>query len=1673
MRKLLFSFLIVSCLIQKINSQNGYALSLPGGTGASSTSSLAIPALNTIITSYPFTVEMWVKPTTYVSYGGFWVDRSGSINSVQYDNNPLAYLRSDFNGNARFITSLTNAKPIAGTWNHISMIVRADSVIVELNGTYYKSLNTATSWNSSFFSNISYIGSDPGAAGRNVAGLFDEVRFWNTVRTPAQIEASKSTTLTGNEAGLVAYYNFDAQNANDRTTNAKNATVYGGTYTFIPSTANDATLSAINLSCGVLDKDFVSATTNYSAYVPPTCATAIVTGVKSQMGANLNNSPAEISASNPAVTMVCTSSDGTATKNYTINYLKTNIDDWDANGTTGNRSYSNLWGWNCSNTTTCWSLANSAGTACRYNDVTTGWTYNGAAWTGRNLYIRWDGSGATNTSSVFSYPLYLEACQTYTLKFKYAWANNATIPTWTTTIANDINGSAPLVTADFICSSTKQLLQEGSLTFSPSKNGVYYFTVKANTAALCAIADISMSKVVSPSLTTSVSTLSFDDINKVRTFVINGNSLNDSVKLSAPAGIMLNKYGFSAPEVQCGVVVTATFDNLTQIVNQPITVSSGSLFNQIILVSGVSGDVSCYTPLYADKVNLMIDPFINNISNLTGWGTFGVDANPGVPFCGTSCGKITTSGSLDYNLTLKPYTKYKMRVMVKSVGGTFQLGVAKYDGSSADIVKIFDTQGAWTSVELNFNTGANVAGALTFFNNYQKTGTTGYIDNWELYEVGTVEGSTANISLEQFSEVEVKTTLREMLAKHLSYSESQYKTAGYFGNGQSVEHGARTNADYALVYSFIYKKAQDQSLPNGLSFETVKSHALAAIRYSYKTHTANKVTLCTDSKYWGLVWESAMWSTSTAYAAWLMWDDLTEADKAAIKTMVLAEANYKLSTPIPTAVNSDTKAEENGWDTNILAIASAMFHEEKNAEAWTYRCKQYAMNTYSVASDIYNYNVVDGKYVRDWHIGANLFPDYALENHNFFHTSYLNIPIQEMSESLLAYKAVQNQTTPVFQIPQALKHNVSNVWNSMLKEFILPDGILAMPNGNDWSMYIYDELGTYSALAAIYRDPDALMLESMVLQWAKIRQATTSDGSFLLNPDVGERRMAVTARRLVFAHLYHDYFSTNNMTATKWRDFSAKHETTRYLPYSGIIRGNNKDRYTTFSWFQSADASYKSYMGMVSPNSPNYSNIVFPFKIANGGNFTGYTDVSGYTRNASYVSSTFGMYPKSFVTTGRLSVTGGSMNKYLSFYSTPGNAVIYHENMVGAVAGTITKDGGLMLGITTDVLTKVSRTLYGESGNVTSTGDAVSALSGNWVNVDNVLGMVVNGGSGIAFGEKELSTSVYVSKLYGSYTTSSKTFAAGETVNSRSAIIYSGIDAPTTKAIAAKAKYPFVATGWKATAAEDPDGKRYLLMSNFQSAESSEVSLSYPEGAPVFDRVTTISGTSGTATFNNMMNSSTVNELYTFINAGIATLKAVQGDNPYAVYLKNENASDVSANVSMWLNGSYQALNTIIPTNNCKLIQVTNNVINSETAVFPDSYRNISRGKHVIADDQWPENFPFATIDEIDSTYYKSLTLPTASTPKILTIRLWSLNACNKLNLKSVAGIGPKDIQLQISNDGSIFTTVSTTTLNDTSEWQTINFPESDARYFRIRITSSYGTQLVGVNEIQLFGYPK
>ena len=121
------------------------------------------------------------------------------------------------------------------------------------------------------------------------------------------------------------------------------------------------------------------------------------------------------------------------------------------------------------------------------------------------------------------------------------------------------------------------------------------------------------------------------------------------------------------------------------------------------------------------------------------------------------------------------------------------------------------------------------------------------------------------------------------------------------------------------------------TLPEGVTWDMVKDMAMKSLVFGYSTHKANKFKITSDNKYWGSVsnadhvWESSLWATSLAYASYFLNEELDESQKTYIYNMIKAECNYELERSIPTGYNGDTKAEENGWETNILSCALGLY----------------------------------------------------------------------------------------------------------------------------------------------------------------------------------------------------------------------------------------------------------------------------------------------------------------------------------------------------------------------------------------------------------------------------------------------------------------------------------------------------------------------------------------------------------------------------------------------------------------------------------------------------------------------------------------------------------------------------------------------------------------------------
>jgi hypothetical protein len=160
----------------------------------------------------------------------------------------------------------------------------------------------------------------------------------------------------------------------------------------------------------------------------------------------------------------------------------------------------------------------------------------------------------------------------------------------------------------------------------------------------------------------------------------------------------------------------------------------------------------------------------------------------------------------------------------------------------------------------------------------------------------------------------------------------------------------------------------------------------------------------------------------------------------------------------------------------------------------------------------------------------------------------------------------------------------------------------------------------------------------------------------------------------------------------------------------------------------------------------------------------------------------------------------------------------------------------------------------------------------------------------MAFGDRSLNNSIHTAKLYASYSAESRNFTPGQVVDRRHIVYYSNTDALTTQQMAEALQVltDVVPEGWNGVIAPDPDGARYLLLSNFASDRKCVLSgISCELGAPVFSVPTVIEESKASATFACEMNHSVSEELRIFIKGDNIT--AIQAtDDSYAVYLQTQ-----------------------------------------------------------------------------------------------------------------------------------------------------------------------------------------
>ncbi|MCA2620215.1 MAG: cadherin domain-containing protein, partial [Microcystis sp. M040S2] len=181
--------------------------------------------------SKTFTIEAWINPQKQIQqYGGIIVNREGEYQVIIGADGTLVWA---FANSSPGWTGISTGYVVkTNEWTHIAISYDNGLIKTYANGLLVHTYDGAGSLGDAHPNEDEFrIGYRQAGFSQYFKGEIDEVRVWNITRTQAEIQANLNQKLTGNEQGLVGYWNFEettGNTVNDLTTNKNNGLLING-----------------------------------------------------------------------------------------------------------------------------------------------------------------------------------------------------------------------------------------------------------------------------------------------------------------------------------------------------------------------------------------------------------------------------------------------------------------------------------------------------------------------------------------------------------------------------------------------------------------------------------------------------------------------------------------------------------------------------------------------------------------------------------------------------------------------------------------------------------------------------------------------------------------------------------------------------------------------------------------------------------------------------------------------------------------------------------------------------------------------------------------------------------------------------------------------------------------------------------------------------------------------------------------------------------------------------------------------------------------------------------------------------------------------------------------------------------------------------------------------------
>lgn len=315
---------------------------------------------------------------------------------------------------------------------------------------------------------------------------------------------------------------------------------------------------------------------------------------------------------------------------------------------------------------------------------------------------------------------------------------------------------------------------------------------------------------------------------------------------------------------------------------------------------------------------------------------------------------------------------------------------------------------------------------------------------------------------------------------------------GVGANAGGNSWGMQTNQK--AMASFIvasYSKQIDWN-GTGLSAQTVREQGFAMLRFTLESHISGGYH-CTDGKNWGHNWISTLGTARMMHALNAAWNDLTAEDKAAIRRVLISEADWLLNEyPVKAGLVQDNHPESNIWNGALLYQVACLYPDAPNADAYKKKATVFMINGISIPSDETSSVIYDDIAVKDAFVGANMFETMACNHHSYMNIGYMVICLSNLAMLYFWCRDLG------FALPKAFDHHVMQLWK-LIRNCTFEDGRLWRIGGDTRVRYCYCQdyaLPMWALMAEKYNEDCSNLIEGW-LQQIDCEVKNNGDGSFL------------------------------------------------------------------------------------------------------------------------------------------------------------------------------------------------------------------------------------------------------------------------------------------------------------------------------------------------------------------------------------------------------------------------------------------------------------------------------------------------------------------------------------------------------------------------------------------------